>query len=477
MKYRIQPKPIDIPEDNPFENDRLNRGGAAEIMTELVSSIEGPCVIALDAPWGMGKTTFLNMWKRTLQNKRIPVAMFNAWETDFSDEPFVALSEELHKSIQSYTGTKNIVTDDLKDAAFKVAEVVGFSLPQILISSLVGSASTDIIMENVSDIAKSKISQYEQAKEVIWNFRKKLQVAACKLSETSESNTPLVVIIDELDRCRPSYAIELLEILKHLFAVDGVVFLLAINHKELIHFIKAIYGTKFNAEIYLRRFIDIDIHLPEANREVFIDSTIDTIESQLEDSSFNNEKIHRLVGFARDWLRHFFGTSDVDLRTVEQALHRLELILAMFVDDHMPPILTATFVLIFRTVDPDLYHRFLQGQAGDREVADTLFERVGYEYRTSNEGCGFETEIIMATIEDHLPSNTRPIKTKSDLLSAYTAASREDGHAGNIIVFVDNEINGRTLRGERRMPFKDSVHRLEMLSDDLNLRRTGSSAS
>ena len=83
----------------------------------------------------------------------------------------------------------------------------------------------------------------------------------------SKENRPLIVVIDELDRCRPSYAVELLEVAKHLFAVDHIVFVLAVNRSELAHSIRALYGSGFDAEGYLRRFFDVDFRLPAPDRD------------------------------------------------------------------------------------------------------------------------------------------------------------------------------------------------------------------
>ncbi len=91
-----------------------------------------------------------------------------------------------------------------------------------------------------------------------------------------QKERPLIVMIDELDRCRPSYAIELLEVAKHLFSVDHIVFVLAVNRSELAHSIRALYGSDFDAEGYLRRFFDVDFRLPEPDRKSFIDAMMDT---------------------------------------------------------------------------------------------------------------------------------------------------------------------------------------------------------
>ena len=80
--FRIQPQDIEIPEQNPFEYDLLDRKEAVETLTRLVGAIEGPCVLAVDAPWGAGKTTFLKIWAQNLRNQHFSVVEFNAWKTD-----------------------------------------------------------------------------------------------------------------------------------------------------------------------------------------------------------------------------------------------------------------------------------------------------------------------------------------------------------------------------------------------------------
>ena len=103
MGIRIQPREIDVPMDEPFENALLGRKEPVEVLTRLVGSIEGPYVLAVDAAWGTGKTTFLNIWAQYLHNQRFPVVKFNAWETDFSGNPLVDLSTELTEGLRKCT--------------------------------------------------------------------------------------------------------------------------------------------------------------------------------------------------------------------------------------------------------------------------------------------------------------------------------------------------------------------------------------
>ena len=84
----------------------------------------------------------------------------------------------------------------------------------------------------------------------------------------AETGQPMVIIIDELDRCRPTFAVELLERVKHLFDVPNLVFVFGINRDELCSSLQSIYGN-INADVYLRRFFDMEFTLPEADSKKF----------------------------------------------------------------------------------------------------------------------------------------------------------------------------------------------------------------
>ena len=63
---RVRPIDFEVPEDDPFANDLLYRRAPIEVLTDLIRGIEGPCVLAVDSPWGTGKTSFLRMWAQYL---------------------------------------------------------------------------------------------------------------------------------------------------------------------------------------------------------------------------------------------------------------------------------------------------------------------------------------------------------------------------------------------------------------------------
>ena len=487
MGFRVQPIPVDVKPEAPFEHDRLGREETAEVLTNLIGSIEGPCVLAIDAKWGMGKTTFLSMWEPALKKREFRVVMFNAWETDFANEPFLALSEELRAALEGHKDDNNEAITKLKTTAQKVLQTAGSVAVRNLASHVLGGAGGEIAAGALASFADKSVSHYGQAKEAIREFREALREATATLTEGSETGAPLVVIIDELDRCRPSYAVELLEVLKHLYSVDGVVFVLALNREELVHSVCALYGTEFDATGYLRRFIDIDVRLPDAGREALIDTHLAALQSQIQSiHDVGAAKARRIDGIARDWLALFFGNSSVDLRTLEQALRRLGLMLAMLRGDYHALIKTASFVLILRTLEPDLYYRFLRGSATDEDVADALFRYAEQDYRESRGGQNLEFEIIMAVVEDGTAPTRKAASAASRLFDRYrelmdgldpqVRMTPEQERASTIMRWVKDENTDRRLHGGSRR-FRDTVDRLEMLSSDLGHDLTSPAAS
>ena len=71
MGIRIQPRDLEVPDEEPFLHDRLDRETPARVLTQIVASVEGPCVLSIDGPFGAGKSTFLRLWTQHLKNKRL----------------------------------------------------------------------------------------------------------------------------------------------------------------------------------------------------------------------------------------------------------------------------------------------------------------------------------------------------------------------------------------------------------------------
>ena len=493
MGIRVQPREIEIPADDPFKHDLLGRREAVDTLTHLVGNLEGPCVVAVDAAWGFGKTTFLQIWSQCLRNQGFPVVAFNAWETDFSEDPFLTLSSELTEGLQSGdTKLPAKTIEKLRDASQEVLRwvvpgAIRFAASQV---PLVGAQ----LAADAASFAKKRMFQHSEARTAVKGFRRVLQDMAAALSEANE-NRPLMVMIDELDRCRPSYAVELLEVAKHLFSVDRIVFVLAVNCDQLAHSVKALYGNDFDAEGYLRRLFDVDFQLPEPDRQAFIHAQLQATgvygyfdqvpepEPYFYSTYFPKEVARKGTGETLQAILFlFFGASNLSLRTVGQAIHRLGLLYASLRKDQEDHGLATTVALILRTMDPKLYGRFVNGEVSDRDVVDAIFRRPSLTSLRCDDGrVAFETTLILAGLENEISNEAPPEAIRSPLLDWYrnwertdrelfeddesedSARLAEGEHAKRVAGAVEQEIQW----GKAQIGFSHAVRRLELLSATL----------
>ena len=181
---------------------------------------------------------------------------------------------------------------------------------------------------------------------------------------------PVVVVIDELDRCRPLYAIELLEAAKHLFSVENIVFVLAINLRELGHSIKAVYGSDFDSHEYLERFIDIAIPLPNAERVQYIWNLMSEKTERVVSGTGENSKIARYL------IMNLLGSPEISLRRTAHYVKRLNILLTS-VNDLPDVVLAAVVALIARAYDSENCFKFYHGEITDGEFAESLFKNIG----------------------------------------------------------------------------------------------------
>ena len=485
MGIRVQPRELKIPADNPFKYDLLARKEPVEILTSIIGSIEGPCVLAVDSGWGTGKTTFLNMWVQHLRNKGFIAVDFNAWETDFTESPFIALSAEITQTLEEYSDDQPAQRlDDLKQAATDVVHAMPGPLLRIAASAIpvVGTQIAKELEVKPASHTENAASEYQKAKEAFISFRTVLQDTAISVAE-SKGGKPLVIVVDELDRCRPSYAIELLEVAKHFFTVDHIIFVSTVDRSQLAHSIKVLYGNEFDAVGYLRRFFDVDFRLPEPDRRAFIDATLASVGI--------NEYIESMEGEAKGgadravfWLRSIFCKSDLSLRKVAQAIHRLGLALASVTRPEPLFVQTLAVLLIMRTLDSDSYYRFIQGEATDEEAVKAFFSSPSVsELLFRGERDPIEALIIGAkqeAIREEMDTGNfwvgdsplrlgLPLYTKYEKLAQAVEDSDEKRHAKGVIDHLESSYRLMVYTNweDRVFGFRNSVDRLELLRHEM----------
>ncbi len=244
-----------------WDDCKLGREEVAERFTNLLHNTEGSKVIALNAPYGFGKTFFLERWAKHLRAEEgnpFVVMEFSAWDVDFADHALVPLVYTLMEELKNQK-----LLDEQSELYVKFSRVATDVVKHVV------KEKTGVDVDSISlGGASFEFNDFIKRKDAMAEFKSVLKevVVECR----SKKDQKLVIIIDELERCRPTFAIQLLEVVKHLFDVEGIIFVLGTDREQLGHTISNIYGQKFNSDGYLRRFIEHELVFPEPEMNKYV---------------------------------------------------------------------------------------------------------------------------------------------------------------------------------------------------------------
>ena len=210
---------------------------------------------SLDAPYGTGKTFFLRRLFEQVQ-LRHPAAFIDAWADDTIDAPWAAIFSAIDDALAPHRSIiDSRIAKKLGDRSRKVMRSLLKSAAKKGSSLVIGDDGWDDVAEALADeAATTPVTDYRERKSAVSELRKSLSEVASSLDGPA-FKAPIFIFVDELDRCRPTYAVNFLEEIKHLFNVPGVVFVFAMNKSQLSASISAVYGADFKSSDYLRRFV------------------------------------------------------------------------------------------------------------------------------------------------------------------------------------------------------------------------------
>ena len=251
--------------------DKLNLKLFGENLFQIMekgmdSSVEeqGAYTISLNAEFGNGKTTFLKMFKHFIEdekNEHYNVLLINAWESDFYKEPVITILLEFVNWMKS-NGTEEECIKNIISTMGRISMNIGNQLVQ----SKIGIDLTEI--KDAFEGGNSLLDDFDQRKKAIQNIR--------TYFEEYTQSKKLIIIVDELDRTRPDYAVRFLEDMKHFFDIKNVVFLVAVNRKQMEATVKCLYGQGLDFNGYYRKFFkqEMDLLDPYMEAQRFIEGLI-----------------------------------------------------------------------------------------------------------------------------------------------------------------------------------------------------------
>ena len=375
------------------ENDIFEYQEFGERLSNLIESfVDKSAVFVLDGEWGSGKSVFVRQFSGLLREKGAAVIQLDAFALDYINDGFVALSGAIHnKSLHVLRDDSNSLEryfSKAKDTAITLLPLgtriaIRLLSAEILDLDTIKKSGTDIsqVLRSISEegekaveaVISEKIRAASNDISTLKEFRTALRDLASDLStgtKVNDTQYPLVFIVDELDRCKPSFALDIMEKIKHLFDVENVLFVLVANLKQLEASISGLYGTKFDAKTYLEKFYHYRILLPKIHdfsknkseiylRHLFEIQGIDFGSSSITGQFF--EFVHLLI-----------EQYDLSLRQIERIVTNIAIVQRAVGERYHIVVPIISGLCVMRTVKPLIYEKARIGQINWADIEGFL---------------------------------------------------------------------------------------------------------
>lgn len=377
------------------DGDTVYRFIMAQVESRRRRDATASYVLNIDAEWGHGKTFFLNRFATQLAHSGHVVAKVNAWENDLTNEPMIAVMAAIEDALKPHLAAgevvkrqwsklvkasgplavslvKGVATSFLKRHTGDFVDDVGDRLstnndeasvtPE---TSVIGEGAAAVVEKIGDDLAAELIEAHRKHLSSISTFRTNLASIAASIRSERHPDALIFVLVDELDRCRPNHAIQLLESIKHLFNTDGIVFIVATNTDQLSASVKAIYGNDFNSKSYLLRFFDRTFRFRETEAADFISGLFQSHGIDAKTLSKPDlDSIHCTAVYFSE-----FGFS---FRDMEQCFEIFATVHSLW--DHPVPLQLPLIWPMICTHHAGLVNEFalLQGRSGRAQLADVF---------------------------------------------------------------------------------------------------------
>lgn len=383
---KLNPPVPDIPKNDPYANDLFNRTDFGNSLTSLFKNVDDSIVLSVDALWGDGKTTFAEMWIADLKHQGINCIYYDAFEHDYSDDPFVSFCAEIISLTATEFSDNNAIQalkEDFKEKAKRIGGKVLTLGARIGIKAISGGVISDDDADVISKIARDfstnssimselvgqEIEDYNTNKKSLAEFKQKLSELGSAIKK--DQDFPLLIIVDELDRCKPDFALALIERIKHLFSTPNVSFLLLVNMEQMERYVETVYGTEVNARNYLHKFITISTRLPKNKHE-----------RDNNDYAKYTCRLFQHYGIVRrgstaDMFEKLFRNYNFTLREIERCLIITSLYYSQLPDRHFTIEVLISFLVVLKVRYPRSFYRLAEDSMSFEDlVKDTKINEI-----------------------------------------------------------------------------------------------------
>lgn len=385
--------------------DKLERGEFIEFVKGLILNSQqykrdnesDSYVIALDSAWGTGKSYFIDLLTQSATDDTLRIVKYNAWKNDYCENAFEPLiydiltSDCLSFSLENEADAENVqkMISYIGKIGLAMGKQLLFSAAKDKLGIDVEKAfaevkSTDNPFKNFLLRQSQELAEINNERE---SFEKFKQFLAQSTAYLKENNQKLVVIIDELDRCKPTFAIQTLEVVKHLFDVDNIVFLFAVDIQQLSHSISSVYGQGFDSVGYLCRFFDYIAKMPEPNISNYIldsISSIEALEGMSDLSIYHGDKQKRFYDILQIFFQQIYEVFDFSLRDLDTVIQSYKIMVNNFLFNHdnIEAHMIYIFFLSLKYKQPNLFNLIFINKSPNKNYTENeIFKRLHQYFR------------------------------------------------------------------------------------------------
>lgn len=353
---------ISLTNQEAYQNDLLKRNEYASKLGNLLTEYKSGIVVSINGAYGTGKTYFLKLLMNFLDTKnqsreeKIYYNYFNAWEKELLDNPFSSIFSSLY-NILIENDEKFKAKENESKTKESLKRVVKHFLPFIIglatgvpeISKL--GKNVDTFLQSTTTYVDYIISNSHTQDKDINDFKSYLE------KFVSNSEQPIFLFIDELDRCSPHYAITFLEVLKHFFFIPNVIFVLAIDKQQILSAIRKEYGDDIDASAYLRKIVSFQYILKKPRNFRYF--TLNTIERHYPEV----KEYFRNSSYKMEFIDRYLEFFNFNLRDTEKFYTILEIILKMDGKYYLGMnFVFVVFCMIFRIFQPTIFEEIVTNQ-------------------------------------------------------------------------------------------------------------------
>jgi hypothetical protein len=361
------------------ERDEFRRKSIAEKVISLLKSEIDISPMVIDGSWGTGKTEFCHKLINLMHgNDSHHLIYIDAFKADHADEPLMTVLAEVIK----------VLPDDESKQGFmkKALPAVRYSLKasaKAVVSHVLKQDFADVADDFDKEIQKTADKAIDSTVESVLKDHikadknlKALQTALAEIAATK----PIILFVDELDRCRPNFAVDILEIIKHTFDVEGVNFVLITNTQQLKASVNHCYGHAVDAQRYLDKFVKFTVALPET---VEINGHRESIASIEHYNNLvrNNPLLEELKLFECGSIRTIEAliiANRLSLREVETVVRHIEIYVTLTQQGYLKPRtifgckMLAAFSIVVYSINPELALAITQKRLDAKDIGKVL---------------------------------------------------------------------------------------------------------